>query len=72
MDKARIRKLIMASLGNAEDNLHRAKAAFCGIGPDGMAKEHGESGQTRAELLAGYQAERDAAAKLLEDFDAGR
>lgn len=38
------------------DNLQRARWAFKGLSPDEMAQQYGQSGQTRAELLAGYEA----------------
>ena len=40
------------------DDLERAKLAFCRYTPLQMQEPHGESGQTRAELLAGYEAHR--------------
>ncbi len=72
MDKNTIRQLIKANLGNAEDNLHRAKAAFRGLDSEAMKKEHGDSGQTRLAVLEGYQREYDDAARLLAEWDAGK
>lgn len=39
----------------AEDDLARATRAFRQFSPDEMQKEHGESGQSRASILAGYE-----------------
>lgn len=40
------------------DNLERARAAFRGLSPAEMAKEYGQSGQTRQQILDGYEQER--------------
>jgi len=37
------------------DNLSRARWAFKGTPPEDMQKEYGQSGQTRAAILAGYE-----------------
>lgn len=46
------------------DNLYRARAAFNRMTPEEMQKQHGQSGKTRAQILAEYEqfdAEIDAA-----------
>lgn len=50
-----IRKAIERQLGDAQDNLYRARAAFKHMTPDDMAKQHGQSGSTRAEILREYE-----------------
>lgn len=40
------------------DNLERARMAFARFTPEQMQEEHGESGSTRADLLAAYEAGR--------------
>jgi hypothetical protein len=39
----------------AGDDLYRARVAFAGYTPEQMSEPHGESGQTRAAILAGYE-----------------
>jgi hypothetical protein len=38
------------------DNFERAKAAFAGLTDEQMQQEYGQSGRTRAEILADYGA----------------
>lgn len=38
------------------DDTYRAKAAFRNCTPEEMQQEYGQSGQTRAEILASYEA----------------
>lgn len=38
------------------DNLHRARNAFRNCTPAELAAEYGQSGKTRAEILADYEA----------------
>jgi len=38
------------------DDLYRARHAFQGMTPAQMKEQHGLSGKTRAEILAGYEA----------------
>jgi hypothetical protein len=42
---------------HCESDLARAKAAFKGLSPSQMAQPYGDSGKTRAEILAEYEAE---------------
>ncbi len=53
-------ELILAALMQYKgDDLQRARAAFRNGSPAFMSEEHGQSGMTRAELLASYE-DRDA------------
>lgn len=38
------------------DDLYRARVAFRGLSAEQMQEQHGQSEQTRAELLASYEA----------------
>jgi hypothetical protein len=38
------------------DDLYCARLAFRAYAPAQMAEQHGQSGKTRAEILAGYEA----------------
>ncbi len=52
------------------DDLYRAKAAFRGLSTAEMNKEYGQSGQTRAEIVRGYEthnAKVDAALTWLNE-----
>jgi hypothetical protein len=40
------------------DNLERARYAFKGCTPEQMRQEYGQSGQTRAQILEGYEHDR--------------
>jgi hypothetical protein len=42
------------------DDLYRARAAFRAFTPEQMQEQHGVSGKTRAEILAGYEAHNAA------------
>jgi len=37
------------------DDINRCRAAFRGLTPEQMQEQHGDSGRTRAEILAGYE-----------------
>jgi hypothetical protein len=51
-------KLAIEALQNMRgDDYTRAKRAFRGMTDDQMKQQFGESGRTRAEVLAGYEAE---------------
>ena len=55
-----IRKAIERQLGDAQDNLYRARAAFKHMTPDDMAQQHGHSGRTRADILRDYEEQEQA------------
>jgi hypothetical protein len=51
-----VRKTLIAALSTYEgDNLQRAQYAFRGCTPEQMQQEYGQSGQTRQQILDGYQ-----------------
>jgi len=55
-DRAEIIDILHAERG---DDLARAHLAFRGLTEKEMQEKHGQSGRTRAEILAGYE-QRDA------------
>jgi hypothetical protein len=56
---------VQAQLGNAEDNLARARMAFGRMGSKELAKQHGQSGETRGAVLASYEREVERWRKAL-------
>ena len=60
------KEVLRRALGQYQgDDLARARAAFRNCTPEQMQQEHGFSGQTRAQILAGYeQHAADCAAAL--------
>ena len=50
-----IRKAIERQLGDAQDNLYRARAAFGKATADEMQQQYGQSGRTRADILREYE-----------------
>ena len=52
--KERILRVLRHDLGNAEDNMLRARTAFSGCTPDEMRQEYGYSGETRQKILDDY------------------
>lgn len=44
-------------LAGAEDNLHRARSAFRGLSAQNMQEQYGQSGSTRAQIIADYESE---------------
>jgi len=67
LTRAAIRKGLKADLGNAEDNLVRARAAFRGVDLD---QAHGMSGKMRGQIFEEYQAWYDQAKRALDEWDA--
>lgn len=61
--KKDLRRAVQQMLGNAEDNLYRAKRSFTG---SDLSAQHGQSGKTRAEILAEYQEDYDRWQRALE------
>lgn len=56
-------KVVKRALENAQgDDLYRARAAWDGLSDVGLDTEYGESGKTRRQILAEYEA-HDAAIK---------
>jgi hypothetical protein len=64
--KKRILSALAGSYSNAADNACRARMAFRGADLRG---QYGESGRTRGEILAEYEAEEKATKEALLDFD---
>lgn len=62
-------RLVRNELSTTESWLSQAKRAFSGCSPEQMDQEYGESGQTRANIIAGYQQKRDHAQQLLNDLE---
>lgn len=61
------KELALCALGNMMgDNTARARAAFRNCTLEQMQEQYGQSGQTRAQILAGYE-EHDA--KILAAID---
>lgn len=58
---------LKADLGNAADNLCRASRAFSELSPDQMNSQYGQSGQTRQQILDGYQEWHRKAKAALEE-----
>ena len=52
------RMALDALAGRRGDDLERARTAFRGLSSEEMKRPHGYSGKTRAEVLAGYEADR--------------
>jgi hypothetical protein len=52
------------------DNLARAKHAFSRCTPEQMGQQYGQSGQTRNEILAGYQEHHDRVTQALREVEA--
>lgn len=51
------KELAIQALQNMKgDDTYRARAAFRGMSAEQMKEQHGHSGKTRAEILAGYEA----------------
>jgi hypothetical protein len=63
-----VRVAVQHQLGVAQDNLWRAKAAFRNYSAEGMQGLHGESGQTRAQILADYESEVKRWEQALSDI----
>ena len=56
--RADLKAFILAALnGRRGDDLLRAQKAFFGMSHEQMQKQHGDTGQTRAEVLAMLKAE---------------
>lgn len=59
--------LAIQALGNMRgDDLYRTQCAFRRMTPEQMQEQHGESGRTRAEILAAYEENEATIAKAIE------
>ena len=67
--RERILRAIKSDLGNASDNLYRAKAAFRGRTPDQMQQHYRQSGESCQSILDGYQHWHDEAAEALREVE---
>ncbi len=65
--RRRIIQALESDLGNAADNLHRARAAFKGRTPEQMAEHYGQSGESCQSILDGYQEWHDKASAALQE-----
>ena len=54
------------------DDLYRAKRAFSGYTPKEMQEQHGQSGQSRQEILDGYAAQNRKVDEAIEWVKAAR
>ena len=48
------------------DDLYRAKSAFRGCTKEQMQEQHGNSGQTRQQIVDGYQQQDNELNKMIE------
>lgn len=58
---------IQALSAHRGDNLYRAKSAFVGYLDHEMDEQYGESGMTRRQILAQYQAHDDAVTAAIKE-----
>lgn len=61
-----ILEVLKKELGHAVDNLYRANLAFGGLSADEMQKEHGNSGETRQQILDTYKKAHDRVLLAIE------
>jgi len=61
-----IKLAIEAVYASRGDDFQRAKLAFRGLSKEEMQEQHGESGQTRQEILDGYRAYQDKCDEAIE------
>lgn len=64
--KYQVLEIVTSALGNASDNLARAKLSFKNMHPDELDKEYGSFGQTCREIMDGYQSEVDRIKRCVE------
>lgn len=51
------KEIVLTALRNDRgDDVERARRAFAGLSPEQMAQVYGQSGRTRADILAAYEA----------------
>ena len=63
-------RIVRNALADADDNLHMAYMSFGHLNTEEMNEQCGQSGSTRAEILAGYHAERDRLQKCVDWVEA--
>jgi hypothetical protein len=69
MTKKSYNLILQAIKERRGDNLERAKAAFRNCTPDEMKRQYGQSGNTRQEVIDGYQRHVDEVNAALKDFE---
>jgi hypothetical protein len=67
--KNRIIKILKDDLGNAADNLARAKAAFNGYSTEMLDRKYGQSSQSCREILNDYQDWYNETAEAIVEID---
>lgn len=68
-DVALLIRLVRNELSTTENWLYQSKCAFSRYTPEQMLQEHGESGRSRAEIIAIYQESRDHAQQVLNELE---
>ena len=62
-------RLAKNEISTTESWLYQAKRSFRDYTPEQMLQEHGESGRSRAGIIAGYQERCDHARQLLSELE---
>jgi hypothetical protein len=57
--KNEVLNIVKAAMGGVEDNLYRATSAFKNMTNNDLDEQHGQSGQTRRQIVDGYKAQKD-------------
>ncbi len=65
-DRAEIINILNQARG---DDLARARIAFRGLTEKEMQEKHGQSGRTRAEILAGYEQHNARLKHLIQEME---
>lgn len=61
--------IVRNELSQCESNLRRAEGAFRGYLPEQLLEEYGESGQSCADVIAGYRLARDRVMYILRELE---
>ncbi|HEX4841342.1 MAG TPA: hypothetical protein VFV60_04180 [bacterium] len=65
---AQTKQIILSALQQYRgDNYERAQSAFSGLTPTQMQEQHGQSGQTRQEILDGYRTHVKAVQQAIDE-----
>lgn len=62
-------RLAKNELSTAESWPYQVRHAFSNLSPEQMLQAHGESGSSRAEIIARYQERRDHAQQVLNELE---
>lgn len=65
--KEAVLKALRADVGQAYDNLYRARHAFASLTPEVMGQKYGQSDSTRQEIIDGYREWHEKAVSVLEE-----